>query len=407
MADNGKDGERTQGPFWKRAWKPLAVVIVAHLGIVLGYSAFFGFNLSCFLNVGAAFPWADAKHFAPGVIKYTEIPGYDGSDYYLVARDPLLLSGDIAPSYKLPSKFMRYQRFVYPLLVNLLTCDHPRYFPHAMLFINFASAVGITIVLMKMLARRGASPWLSLIFVLSGGMLFAFSLDLQMHLCFLCIVAALYYYDAERIELSALLFAVALMTWENAILFAGPIGLWELLHRRRRNTAFFLAILVPFLYSQAYFASKLGEKMLSGSSVALGLPFMGMLRSVAQILRSGFDEGTIKLLRNLLVIPAIALFVAMFATASWKSWRRRDNVYNFLLLVQVLFIVFLDKRVLDTFTNVMRINAGVFLPLVLSYRNQKDGASPWLFGGGIVLAVLALLRIFATVHAPYVLIGAV
>ena len=38
--------------FWRTAWQPLAVVVVVHLAIVVGYSAFYHFNLSCFLNVG-------------------------------------------------------------------------------------------------------------------------------------------------------------------------------------------------------------------------------------------------------------------------------------------------------------------------------------------------------------------
>lgn len=394
-----------QAPFWRAAWKPLAVVAVVHLALIVGYSAFFRFNPSCFLNVGRDFQWADEKHFAPGTVKYTQFSGYDACDYYVVALDPLLLRDDVAPTYKIPEKFMRYQRFLYPLVIHMVACGDPRYFAHAMLFINFASMIGITLVLMKLLMRRGASPWLSLIFVLGGGMLLAFWLDLQMHFCFLIILLALYAYEDGRAALSASLFAAALLTWESTVLFAGPIGLWELLHRRWRNVICFLLVLVPFLAGQVYFGHKLGAKLLSGSPEALAFPFRGIAQSLLEILRLGREQGMVRLARGLLVTPVMALFLAMLGLAVWKLWQRRDNLYNLMLLLQLLFVVIQAKDIWLMFGNAMRINAGVFLPLLLSYRDQRDRVSPWLFAGAMGLAGLALLRIFLTVREPYILIG--
>ncbi|NOZ23729.1 MAG: hypothetical protein GXP25_21850 [Planctomycetes bacterium] len=392
-------------PFWPRAWKPLAVAVAVHLAILIGYAAFFHFNPSCFLNVGAKFQWADEKHFAPGTVKFTKIAGYDACDYYLVALDPLLLKKDVAPTYKIPTKFMRYQRFLYPLLINLLTCDTPAYFPYAMVLINLASMIGMTIVLMKLLAQRGSSPWLALIFVLGGGMLLAFWLALQMHLCFFLIISAIYYYENKKVEVSALLFALALVTWESAVLFAGPIGLWELLHRRWKNVVCFALVLVPFLCSQAYFAHKLGAKMFSGSPAALSWPFVQIVQGISISIRNTAGHGTLAFLRSLLAFPVIALLTAMLVVACWKLWRRKGGLYNLMLLLQLLFVIIQATEIWLTFSNAMRINAGLFLPLLLSYRDQKERVSPWLFAGVLALSALALLKIAAETHQPWGLIG--
>ncbi|NOZ23090.1 MAG: hypothetical protein GXP25_18610 [Planctomycetes bacterium] len=406
MAENENSSAADATPFWLHAWKPLAVAVAVHLAIILGYSAFFGFNLSCFVNVGSSFQWADKEHFAPGTVKYTHLSGYDACDYYMVALDPFLLNPDIAPTYKSQSKFVRYQRFVYPALIHLIAAGRPRFFPLAMVFINVASMVGITIVLMRMLMRRGASPWLSLIFVLGPGMLFGFWLDLQMHLCFFMIVAALDLYERKRMVPSALLFALAFVTWESAVLVAGPLGLWELIHRRWKNVICLALVPVPFLVSQAYFAHQLGAKLFSGSPMAINLPLVGIVRAVVDLTRVGPSQGFIRYARQMMVVPALLLFLAMLVLTCWKLWRKRNNLYAFMLFAQLLFILILDKRVLDTFVNATRINAGIFLPFALCYRDQKEKISPWLFVWVMGLAALAVLRIFSGVREPYILIGA-
>ena len=405
MAVNEQRDTHEPRRFWPTAWKPLALAIAVHLTIVIGYSAFFDFNPSCFLNVGYLFRWADEEHFAPGTVKYSRLAGYDGSDYYIVAQDPFLLHDDIAPTYKSPGTLLRYQRVVYPLLVRLAAAGRRRYFPHAMLLINFASMVGISVLLMKLLARRGVSPWVSLVFVLGGGMLIAFSLNMHMHVCFLLVVSGLYFYERERIGVSAACFAFALITWEMAVLFAGVIGLWELLHRRWKRALCFVLVLVPFFCGQAYFSHKLGGGALPSRHVAIESPFMGMWQAAVELIIPAAKEGPIKFLRKLLILPVGALFVCMLALACWKGWRRRDSVYHLMLILQILFVFVQAKDLWATFSNVMRVNAGVFIPLVLSYRDERDRFSPWLFGWAAVLSALSLVRIFITVNEPYTLIG--
>ena len=383
----------------------MAVAVGVHLLIVVVYLSFFGLNPSCFVNVGHAVRWADDDHFAPGTIKFTQLAGYDGCDYYLVALDPLMLREDVAPTYKHANQFMRYQRTVYPLMIHLLTGGHREYFPHAMMAINFVAMIGGAIILMKLLALRDASPWLSLAFVLGAGTVVGFSLALQMHLCFLFVVAGLYLYDTKRKAAAALCFAVALMTWETAVLFAAPIGLWELLHRRWKGVICFILVPVPSLLVRAYFAHRLGTGVLAGSPVALSAPFVGLWQAASEILSRGTADGAIKLLRKLPILPAMVLFVAMFLLACWKGSRRRDGLFDLMLGLQALFVLVQAKDIWITFSNVMRVNAGILIPFVLSYRDQRERVSPWLWGWAGVLSVLALVRILMNVAEPYVLIG--
>ncbi len=391
--------------FWRRAWPPLAVAVGVHVLIVVVYFSSFGLNPSCFVNVGYAFRWANEEHFAPGTIKFTRLAGYDGCDYYIVALDPLMLRDDVAPTYKRSGRFLRYQRTVYPLLVHLLSGGKREYFPHAMLAINFAAMIGVAILLMKLLLRRNASPWLSLVFVLGAGALLGFSLALQMYLCFLFVVAGLYLYDRERKAASALCFAVAIMTWETALLFAAPIGLWELLHRKWKGVICFLLVPVPSLLVRAYFAHRLGAHVLGGSPVALSAPFVGLWQAASEILSQGAAGGGIKFLRKLLILPAMAIFVAMFLLACWKGARRRGGLFDLMLGLQALFVLVEAKDIWITFSNVMRVNAGIFIPLILSYRDQRERVSPWLWAWAGGLSACALVRILMNVVEPYVLIG--
>ncbi|MEW6357958.1 MAG: hypothetical protein AB1696_16615 [Planctomycetota bacterium] len=404
MAENENSLTGDARPFWSHAWAPLAVVIAVHLAIILGYSAFFSFNISCFINLGASFQWADEGHFAPGTIKYTNQSGYDACDYYVVALDPFLRNPGVAPTHKIPDKFMRYQRFLYPAIIHILAGGRPCFFPHVMLFINFASMTGMTIILMGMLLRRGASPWLSLIFVLGPGMLFGFWLDLHMHLCFFWIVAALDSHERKRIVPCALFLALALVTWESAVLVAGSLGLWEVIHRRWKNVACLALVPLPFFCSQAYFAHQLGANLLAGSHKALNLPFVGIVQAMSNLARERLSEGVIHFMRKMTVLPVMIIFLVMLVLACWKLWRKRDNLYAFLLLAQMLFLFVLDQRTLDTFANITRVNAGVMLPFVLSYRDQREKVSRWLFMGIMALSALAMLRIFSGVREPYELI---
>lgn len=392
-------------PFWPAAWRPLAAAAGLHLAIVVGYSAFFGFNLSCFVNVGYAYKWADAEHFAKGTVKYTNVPGYDGCDYYLVAQDPFVRDPSVASTYKTPGHFMRYQRVAYPAMVHLLAGGERGRFPAAMVAINFLAMAGTTLVLMRLLLRRGASPWLALIFVLGGGMLVSFSLAMQMHLCFFFIVCGLDFYDRDELPLAACGFALALITWESAVLFAAPIGLWELLRRRWKGVVCFALVLAPFLAVQAYFAHRLGARMFSGSSAALDLPFVGLWQALADTVGRGPSQGWTTFARKLLLLPAMALFVAMLGVAVWKLRKQPGNLYNLMVVLQLLFVVIQAKDIWITYSNVMRINAGVFIPLLLSYRDQRERVSPWLFGWAVGLAGLSLVRIFMAVAEPYTLIG--
>ena len=393
------------GQFWRRAWAPLATAVGVHLLIVVVYFSFFGLNPSCFVNVGHEWQWADEQHFAPGTIKFTQLAGYDGCDYYLVALDPLMLKDDVAPTYKHANQFMRYQRTVYPLLIHVLAGGKRAYFPHAMMAINFASMIGGAIILMRLLARRNASPWLGLVFVLGAGTVVGFSLALQMHLCFLFVVSGLYLYDVQRKAAAALCFAIALMTWETAVLFAAPIGLWELLHRRWKGVVCFILVPVPSLLVRAYFAHRLNTDVLAGSPVALSAPFVGLWQAATEILSRGTADGAVKFLRKSLILPAMLFFVAMFVLACWKGARRSVGLFELMLGLQALFVLIQAKDIWITFSNVMRVNAGILIPLVLSYRDQRERVSPWLWGWAGGLSVLALVRVLMNVVEPYVLIG--
>jgi len=384
-----------------RRMSPVVAVAAIYLAVVIGVSHFYDFNLSCFLCVGCKFPFADSEHFAPGTVKYTTVPGYDGSDYYIIARDPLLIKRDFLTDYKTDARLLRYQRPLYPLLVNLLSFDRPELFPCTMLLINILCGMGMTAILVLLLEQHGANRWLSLLFTAGAGMLFAFSLDMQMHLSLLPAVAGIYYREKHRTHLMGLMFALSLLAWESCILFIAPIALYELL---RKRTPVFLACcvsVVPFFINQLYFARKLGAGFLSGSGCAVNLPFVGLVQSLSSL---PLDQGWVRLIRSSLVIPPAVFFAGCLVLAVFKLRRRWDNVYTIMLLVQALYAFIGAKDAWLTFANITRVNAGIFVPLIFSFSTDREKYSKWLFAAGVVFSLLALFRIFYDARQPYVLL---
>jgi hypothetical protein len=99
--------------------------------------------------------------------------GYDGQYSYMLAINPLgSVNGLDQPAY-------RYQRILYPMLVKSFGLGRADWVPWVMVGVNLAAAVLGCAALGVLIARRGRSPWLALVFILSIGYLLAIRMDLN------------------------------------------------------------------------------------------------------------------------------------------------------------------------------------------------------------------------------------
>jgi len=167
--------------------------------------------------------------------------GYDGRFAYAIAANPWGSTVD------LDQPELRYQRILYPLVVKLLSFGSPQVVPWMLLLVNLAASIACAAALAKLLERRGASPWLALVLVLSLGFLLALRMDLLEPLALALSLWAWCTLERRRIVLGAILLALGALAKEIAVVFALSWALAAWFGGRRREAVGVLAAaVVPF-----------------------------------------------------------------------------------------------------------------------------------------------------------------
>jgi hypothetical protein len=167
--------------------------------------------------------------------------GYDGRFAYAIAANPWGSTRD------LDQPELRYQRILYPLVVKLLSLGDADLVPWMLVAVNLASAAACALALAKLLARRGASPWLALVLVFSLGFLLALRMDLLEPLALALSLWAWHALEHRRVVLGAVLLALGALAKEIAIVFAvsWTLAAWSG-GRRREGLAVLATAALPF-----------------------------------------------------------------------------------------------------------------------------------------------------------------
>jgi hypothetical protein len=144
--------------------------------------------------------------------------GYDGQFVYYIAEDPL------GASRKMDIPSHRYKRVAYPALAWLFSFGgQEQILPWSMLIINIV-AVGVgTWCLAALLRSRASCSMYALVFTCYVGMLFSVRADLNEPLAYALALSGWYAYTLRRESLSLILFALAGLAKEVALLF--PLAL--------------------------------------------------------------------------------------------------------------------------------------------------------------------------------------
>ncbi len=281
--------------------------------------------------------------------------GYDGQFAYYIAIDPVGAPALIdAPAY-------RYQRLLYPMVARMLALGRPEWVPWALVFINIVSISLSTELVGRVLDSAGLNPVQALILPLWLGQLFSLRADLHEPLCFLLVIAALWWYNQGSLWLSALAMAAAVLTKEAAILFLFSI-VWVLLLRRRWLSAwrYALVVLLPYVVMQLGLYLWLGQTGFDAQGASLecipyyGLSFVDPLES--QIFLIFF-----------IAIPVTLLLIM----AGWQIQRTLYSESAWALMLNCLFIIFLPRWSFVDVLAVFRLSTGVvvaFLFLCAEHR---------------------------------------
>lgn len=275
--------------------------------------------------------------------------GYDGQFAYYIAVDPLG-----APAY-LDDPPYRYQRILYPLLARLLAFGQPALVPWALLFVNIVSISLSTELLARMLSQRGLGPYLAILFPLWLGQIFALRADLNEPLCFLLVLLALWWYERQQLQLSAVALAAGALAKESALLFLPAIILVLLLRREH-----WFALRYALVGLLPYAALQCGLYLWLG-----GFGFVGKGAGFERIPFYGFVVTEPPAARIFLVIFFALPVAALLALAVRQLLRTARSVHAWALLTNCLFIIFLTRVSTIDVLAVFRLATGVVVAALL------------------------------------------
>jgi hypothetical protein len=288
--------------------------------------------------------------------------GYDGQYYFALAADPAH-----AHDYMQGQEGVVYSRVFYPAVSRAASAGSVTALPYAMLVINLLAVLAGTAAVALWFVKRGLAPWPALLYGLFPGLIVTVFRDLTEPLAFGLAALAVLAFDrarTRRLALSALLFALAILTRETIVPFAlagaAALGLYD--RRRLQTGAWWHAWQRPAVFAVATCGPLLLWRLIV--RVWLGQPTQEV----------GHERGWILPLHGIwswwpfdadhwLIVLAVtipALAVAAGALVLFR--RRRCLVPAGLLLVNVLlYVVWLPRAVYVDDSAASRAAIGVVL----------------------------------------------
>jgi hypothetical protein len=283
--------------------------------------------------------------------------GYDGQYYFALAADPA-----DAHDYMEELAGVVYSRPFYPAVAGAASAGSVTALPYAMLIINLAAVLAGTAAVARWFVKRGLSPWPALLYGLFPGLIVAVFRDLTEPLAFGLAALAVLAFDkthTRRLALSALLFALAVLTRETIVPFAlagaASLALADRpggRRRWRRAAAFAAATCVPLLIWRLVVMIWLGQSTQEvGHERGWILPLHGIWSWWP------FDAD------HWLIVLAVTLPALAAGTGALVLLRRRESlVVAGLLLVNVLlYVVWLPRAVYIDDSAASRAAVGVVL----------------------------------------------
>ncbi len=296
--------------------------------------------------------------------------GYDGQFVYYIARDP-----SSAPSY-LDVPAYRFQRILLPVTARALAFGQDSLIPWALLVINLVSLAAGTWLLERLLVAQGVSRWYALTYGLTIGIFGSVRLSVPEPLTYALVLAGITLAGRERWGWSALLFALAALAKETALVFAAAYALYLLRHRHWRNLMMFSGIAVtPFVVWQLVLKATFGSFGVgSGGALATSfevIPFAG----VARIITDSPPDARLALLGifGVILVPFVLIPTVWGLRQGFIALRRGDwSAVALLLLVNALVMPFVPFSTYREPLGILRFIVGLQIAVVLYAAYRRD-----------------------------------
>lgn len=233
---------------------PLIAVAAVYLlvGYSQGYSAGshqrYAGDPSIFIRAGSEY--ATKPALLPTGSKIFDGTGYDGQFYFYLAQDPFLrgvvASPSDAESPQIDYLGYRYQRILYPLAAWLASggSADPDLLQWILPLLNLASILGSGFLLARFLSARGRSPWWSVLYMLSLGMLAGAVNDLADPFATGLFVAGMIWWYEGRRRAAVVALTLTLLARGTFVLPVAALGVFEVLRLRRAGLPFLIPAVV-------------------------------------------------------------------------------------------------------------------------------------------------------------------
>jgi hypothetical protein len=231
------------------------------LPVVLCVAVFFAITVSVrmeqhdalwFVHLGSQFLSAShTSHVIHPALGAQNTYGYDGQYYFAYAADPAH-----AHDYMGGRAGIVYSRVIYPAVARAASGGSVTALPYVLIIVNLIAVLAGTAAVALWFLNQGCSPWPAALYGLYPGLIVTVFRDLTEPLAFGLAALAVLAFDrarTKRLALSALLFALAVLTRETIVPFAlagaAALALGDRARPRRwkRAAAFAAATCAPLL----------------------------------------------------------------------------------------------------------------------------------------------------------------
>lgn len=245
--------------------------------------------------------------YPPGRLLFQSGP-YDGAFFLALANDPFL------ESYEGDTRFHRARRILWPWAACLLGAGQPEAILYTLPLLTLLAIGAGTLALARLLAENGRHPAWALLNALSLGAAVCLLRSVADAFAVNLVIVGAWAWQKERPKLAVAFFALAGLAKEPTLLV--PIALFAALFARgewRRGVKLAIPPAVVLAWWGIVFATS--SNVHFGRSV--GIPFAGLVRSIAQPLPA-LPEGEWLALASMVL--AVAL-VPLARRAEWDRWR--------------------------------------------------------------------------------------
>jgi len=349
--------------------------------------------------------------FTSRTIVYTDDEGYDGALYFLVAIDPFMRRGendafDLNIFRGTGKSLSNYRRVGYTGLVYALSTGSKTCIPWAMIAVNLLSVIAATWATAALLRRHRIDIYLAATVGLSAGMLFGFYYMTPVPMAVALVAVMALAYDRGLDVVAAMAAAGAALAWEMSLVVTVPIALHSLLSGRYSRAVLLGLSAVPLVAAHFYFAHALQRPFWFGEASMIGPPLWGLAKGLRAIFHVGRGEGLMALVRGSAVVPAM-LFVLIVCIMGLVKFLRGGGAWTLALFFAAFVTLSGYQDWWATFANAARVNALLFLLVLLAYVEHRGRATRHPLALGIMLTLLALAKIAIDAYKPFTLAGGI